>query len=76
MSKAFIKLTNTFADETTRDLEMGPFNPAKLDKEEIRTKVKNFDASKVAGIYVSESGANFTKISAASIIVTDEREIV
>lgn len=75
MAKATLKLTTAFADETTRDLEIGPLAVTAAEKETIRTRVKSFDPATVSGIYISDGGANCTGISAASIIVTNETEI-
>lgn len=75
MSKATIKLTTAFADETTRDLEIGPLAVSAAGASTIKARVKAFNPADVAGFYVSDGGATCTAITAASIIVTDEREI-
>lgn len=75
MSKATIKLTTAFADKTTRDLEFGPLAVSAVPIETIRTRVKAFNPSDVAGVYVSDGGSTCTAITAASILVTNETEI-
>lgn len=75
MNKAYIKLTTAFADNTTRDLEIGPLAVAAAGASTIRTRVKAFNPADVAGLYVSDGGASCTAITAASIIVTNETEI-
>ncbi len=75
MSKAVIKLTNAFADKTTRDLEIGPLAVSAAGASAIKARVKAFNPADVAGLYISDGGATCTAITAASIIVTDEREI-
>lgn len=75
MSKATIKLTTAFADETTRDLEIGPLAVSAAGASTIKARVKAFNPADVAGLYISDGGATCTAITAASIIVTDEREI-
>lgn len=75
MSKATIKLTTAFADETTRDLEIGPLAVSAAGASTIKARVKAFNPADVAGLYVSDGGATCTAITAASIIITNEREI-
>ena len=75
MSKATLKLTTSFADETKRDLEFGPLSVSAADIETIRTRVKNFDPADVQGIYLSNEGSTCTGITAAHIVVTNETEI-
>ncbi len=75
MAKATLKITTGFADETKRDLEIGPLAVSAADIETIRTRVKNFDPSAVQGIYLSDEGSTCTGITAAHVIVTNEREI-
>ena len=75
MSKAAVKLTMAFADKTTRDLEISPLAPDAADASTIKARVKAFNPADVAGLYISDDGATCTGITAASITVTDEREI-
>lgn len=75
MSKSIIKLTTGFADETTRDLELGPVDSDTAVADTIRARVKAFDPDDVKNLYVSDGGASCTGIIAASIITTNEREI-
>lgn len=76
MSKAYIKLTTAFADETKRDLEFGPLAVEAAGPSTIKERVKAFNPADVANLYVSDGGASCTAITAASITVTDEREIL
>ena len=62
MSKATIKLTTAFADETTRDIEFGPLAVSAAGASTIKARVKAFNPADVA-------------ITAASVIVTNERDI-
>lgn len=75
MAKATLNLTFSFADETTRKLELGALTVEAADVETIRTKVKAFDPATVAGLYLSDGGATCTGISAANITITNETEI-
>lgn len=75
MSKATIKLTTAFADETTRDIEIGPLAVSAAGASTIKARVKAFNPADVANFYVSDSGSSCTAITAASIIVTNETEI-
>lgn len=75
MSQAIIKLTPAFADGTTRDLEIGPLATDTAVANTVRQRVKAFNPSDVANVYVSDGGASCTGITAASILVTDETEI-
>ena len=77
--KAIIELTNSFADETTRKLELGPFDTDAAVAHSMALKANvaavNSDVSVIASTYLSEGGASFTGITAASITITNEREI-
>lgn len=75
MSKATIKLTTAFADETTRDIEFGPLAVSAAGASSIKARVKAFNPADVAGLYVSDGGATCTAITAASVIITNERDI-
>ena len=75
MSKAAVKLTMAFADKTTRDLEISPLDVSAADASTIKARVKAFNPADIAGIYISDGGATCTGITAASITVTNEREI-
>lgn len=75
MSKAVIKLTTAFADNTTRDLEIGPLAVEAAGASTIRTRVQAFNPADVAGLYVSDGGSSCTAITAASITITNETEI-
>ena len=74
-AKATISITTAFADETTRTLEFGPLATTAADVETIRTRVKNFDPATINGLYLSDGGATCTGITAAEVVVSNEREI-
>lgn len=75
MIQATIKLTSTFADDTTRDLEIGPLAVSAATADDIRTRIKNFNPATIQGLYLSDGGATCTGITAASITVTNRTEI-
>lgn len=75
MSSASIKLKFDFADESYRRVEWSPLAVDAVEKETVRSAVKSFNSagvSAVAGLYVSDNGANCSGISEASIVVSDE----
>lgn len=75
MSSASIKLKFDFADESYRRVEWSPLAVDAINKENIRSAVQAFNSagvSAVAGLYVSDNGANCSGISEASIVVSDE----
>ena len=78
-STATIKLTTAFADETTRTVEIGPFasTATAINPQQLRGNIRTFNAdiSNIASLYLSDSGASCTGITAASIIATTENEI-
>lgn len=69
------KLTFAFADDTTRDLRLGPLDPDKITIDELRTAAKAFKPADVAGIYVSDAGSNCTAVSGLTVFETSESEI-
>lgn len=73
MATAKFKIVNAFKDDSTRDLEFGPFES--IDVEELRTKIKNFDADAISDTYLATSGSNFASIAAATVVELDEKEI-
>lgn len=76
---ATLKFTSTFADESTREVELGPFdaNATVVNPQQVRANVRTFNAdiANIANLYLSDSGASCTGITAASIYVTTENEI-
>ena len=76
---AIIKLTSTFADESTRVLELGPFDASatSVTASNLRANVRTFNAdiANIANLYLSDGGASCEGITAASIIVSTENEI-
>lgn len=79
MAKVVVEVTNGFADETTRKLEIGSLetDATVATAMGLRAKVAqvNSDVSVISSLYLSEGGASFTGIKEASITITDEREI-
>lgn len=75
MSKSVIKLTTAFADDSKRDLEIGPLATSAVAANTIRARVQAFNPSAIAGLYLSDGGSTCTGITAASIITTNETEI-
>ena len=69
------KIQNNFADESTRNLEFGPFGDGVINSETLRTNAKTFDVDAISNTYLSDSGAKFTGIGGVTIFETDEREI-
>lgn len=76
---ATIKLTSSFADESNRVLEIGPFDTTatNVTPQQVRANVRTFNAnlSNIDSLYLSDAGASCTGITAASIIVSRENEI-
>lgn len=72
-----IKLVTAFADETKRELEIGPFAPTASVITNAKTNIAsvNNNISDFADFYVSEGGASATGIISAQIITLNEREI-
>ena len=78
MATTNIKLSFGFTDETTRDLNIGPFATNAAAVTGAKTNIMAFnsnDVNDVAGLILSDDGASCTGIVAASIITTNETEI-
>ena len=67
-----IKIVNQFADDSTRTLEFGPFDPTSAAFTNAKTNIKNFDPSDIANIYLSDGGSSYTGITAATLTVLEE----
>lgn len=80
MIEATIELTNKFADDTTRKLEIGPFDSdaAVVHSMAIKANVNalNADVSEIEDIYISENGAKFTGVESAVITLTEETILI
>lgn len=72
---AKFKIVNSFSDDSTRDLEFGPFAAGAINSETLRTNVKTFDVDAIKNLYLSDEGASFTGITSATIVETNETEI-
>ena len=76
-AKSYIKLTNSFADDTTRSLEIGPLASDSAAVTNVKTNINtvNQNLSDIEDLYLSDGGAKFTGITAASVVTSSEREI-
>lgn len=77
MAQSILKLTASYADETKRDLEFGPFSSTSSPITNAKTNIAtvNSKVSEIEELFLSESGAKFTGITAAQIVTTNETEI-
>ena len=75
-AQATMKLTTGFADSDTRVVELGPFDPNSDAITDAKTNIAAFNSniSDLAGLYISDGGANCTGIIAAEITVKTETE--
>ena len=73
-----IKFTNSFADETKRTLEIGPFDAAKITLSDLRAKVRTLNANTAAieNLYLSDGGAKFTGVEGVTILTDSETKII
>lgn len=75
ITNATIKVKTAFADETTRELELGPFDAASTAISNAKANIKTFNEniSDIAALYISDGGANCTGIIDATVTVeTDD----
>lgn len=73
-----LKLTFGYADETKRDLKIGPFKPTDAAISGAKTNVMGFNANTiddVKDLLLSDGGASCTGIIAAEINTVEETEI-
>lgn len=75
-TEAKIKITFGFADESTRDIDIGPY-PGTTDSaiQLAKTRIKNFNPEPIASLFLSDEGASCTGIVDARVIVTSINEI-
>ena len=73
-AQATIKLTTAFADETKREVEIGPFATTAAAITNAKTNIATFNSniSNLAGLYLSDGGANCIGITDAEVIVKSE----
>lgn len=80
MSKATLELTNSFSDNTTRKLTLGTFadSVSCANPNQLQSLVQNINnnSADLAGIYLSDNGANFVKISSAVLTISDTTTII
>lgn len=69
------KIVNAFADDTTADMEFGPFAADAVVIETLRENAKNFDAAAISDTYISEAGSGFASIQAVTVTEVTEKEI-
>lgn len=72
-----IKLTNKFADNSTRDMTIGTLDDSAMTYNQIAEKIKliNANVAEIENLYLSKDGAKFVEISAAQVIVDNTTEI-
>ena len=78
MATSDLKLTFGYEDETTRNLNIGPYATNAAALSGAKTNIISFntnDLNSVKGILLSDNGASCTGIVDAHIITTNETEI-
>ncbi len=74
-----IKIVNSFADDTTRDIEFSGFDSdcAVLNAATLKARIAavNSDTSTFDAFYLSDGGQTFTAITGATITKITENEI-
>ena len=63
-----IKLVNQFADDSTRAIELSPIDVTSDAFVNAKTNIKAINPSTIAGIYLSEDGASYTGVAAATLV--------
>ncbi len=65
-----IKLENSFADGTTRKMELGNFEDGVKTPVIVKAAINNINehTADIANLYLSEGGASFTGITYAEIV--------
>ena len=76
-TNSILKIKTSFADETTRELEFGPFANDASAITNAKTNIATFNSNinNIQNLYLSEGGASCTGITAATIITSTENEI-
>ncbi len=75
ITNAILKLTTSFADETTREVELGPFDASSTAVTNAKANIATFNNNieDLQGLYISEGNATCTGITAATVTIeTDE----
>lgn len=74
-----IKLVNSFGDDTTRDIEFAGLDSdcAVLTPNVLRQRIKDLNSvtSAFEAFYISDGGASFTAVTAATITKITETDI-
>ena len=74
-SSAKIKMQMSFADDTTRDIEISPLDPTSAAVTNAKTNIKALDVADFGGKYISEGGATCTGVAAATVVKVTETDI-
>lgn len=72
MATGTIKIVNQFADDTTRAIEFTGIDPESSAFTQAKSRIKAFDPSSIANIYLSDGGASYTGITAATLVEVTE----
>ena len=67
-----VKITNSFADDTTRDIKFSGIDPTSAAFTGAKSRIKAFDPSAIANLYLSDGGASYTGITAATLVEVTE----
>lgn len=72
-----IKLTTAYADETKRDIEIGPLAPTSAAVTNAKSNIAsiNANAGEISGLLLSAGGASFVSISAAHVITSERTDL-
>lgn len=72
-----IKIKNSFADKTTREMTIGNFEDSIISAAEVKIKIQNINSnvSDISNIYLSNGGASFTGITYAEINIETQNLI-
>ena len=78
MAQTTITLTNQFADDTTRNLVIGPFTTSSISISNIRQAVKdlNDNPAAISSLYLSNSGASFTRVKQVKLSTANKTIII
>lgn len=66
-SSAKLKINFGFADDTSRDVELGPFDTDATLAATLKSRVKAFNPANVQNLYISDGGASCTQVNSATL---------
>ena len=69
-----IKLVNQFADDSTRAVELGPIDVTSDAFVNAKANIKAIDPSTIASVYLSDNGASYTGVAAATLVEIETTE--